>query len=314
MIAFSSRPPGSRRRGRRRAAARSSRARARSCPAARRCPRARRHGPRRGLRPDRGVPGRAVLDDRRHRRDRLDVVDQRRRPVEPAHRRERRPRARLPPLALQRLEQRRLLAADVGARAAVEDDRDVAEQARLAHVRQRRAHDLEDVEVLAAEVDEDVLRLDPVRRHEAALDQPVRVAEHDLAVLERSGLRFVRVDAEVGRLARALREEARLAAHREPGAAAAAQVRRDQLVDDRLRLHPARLLERLVAADRLVLGELRQVALVRVGEGDHVDVSHRAPPRRSRGRPPAAPARGSARRRRPPARARSRPRTRSSAA
>ena len=40
-------------------------------------------------------------------------------------------------------------------------------------------------QVLAADVDEDVLRLDRVRRDQAALDQPVRDAEHDLAVLER---------------------------------------------------------------------------------------------------------------------------------
>ena len=106
------------------------------------------------------VLGAAHLDDRRDGRDRLDVVDQRRRRVEPGHRRERRLRARLAALALQRLEQRRLLAADVGARAAVEDDRDVAEQAAVAQLLERRDEDLELVLVLAADVDEDVLRLD----------------------------------------------------------------------------------------------------------------------------------------------------------
>ena len=40
----------------------------------------------------------------------------------------------------------------------------------------------------------------------------------------------------------------------------------EQLVEHRLPLHPERLAERAVAADRLVLGELRQVAGVRVLE------------------------------------------------
>ena len=57
----------------------------------------------------------------------------------------------------------------------------------LAHRLERVAQDLELALVLAADVDEDVLRLDPVRRDEAALEEAERDAQHDLAVLERPG-------------------------------------------------------------------------------------------------------------------------------
>ena len=75
-------------------------------------------------------------------------------------------------------------------------------------------------------------------------------------------------------------EEARLAAHREAGAAAAAQVRGEQLVDDGLRLHPARLLER--ARSRRPRGTRRAASgRARRAPGEHDrcgSVSHRAPP------------------------------------
>ena len=214
---------------------------------------------------------RAELDDLRDGRDRLDVVDQARRGVEAGDGRERRLRARLAALALERLEQRRLLAADVRAGAAVEDDRDAAEQLRLVHLLERRLDHLELVQVLAADVDEDLVAADRVRRDQAALDQPVRDGEHDLAVLEGARLRLVRVDDEVGRLAGALREEARLAAGREEGAAAAAEARVEDLLDDLRRLHRARLRERLEAADGAVVRELRQqLAVLGARQDDEV--------------------------------------------
>ena len=67
-----------------------------------------------------------VGDDPRHVGERLDVVDQRRPAVEALDRRERRLQARVAALALERVEQRRLLAADVGAGAAVDDQLEVA--------------------------------------------------------------------------------------------------------------------------------------------------------------------------------------------
>ena len=63
----------------------------------------------------------AVLDDVRDVRERLDVVDQRRALVEALVGGERRLQPRVAALALERVEQRGLLAADVGAGAAVHD-------------------------------------------------------------------------------------------------------------------------------------------------------------------------------------------------
>ena len=70
----------------------------------------------------------AHLEHRRHGRDRLDVVHGGRRRVEAGDRRERRLRPRLAALALERLEERGLLAADVRAGAAMDHDGDAAEE------------------------------------------------------------------------------------------------------------------------------------------------------------------------------------------
>ena len=186
---------------------------------------------------------RPQLEDARRRRDRLDVVHRGRRGIQPGDGGERRLRPRLAALALERLEERRLLAADVRARAAVDDDGDAARRSRLAHRLERVAEDLELVLVLAADVDEHVLRLDRVRRDQAALEEPERDAQHDLAVLERAGLGLVRVDDEVVRLRELVRlgDERPLAARREACAAAAAQPRGLELGDDVVRRHRARL-------------------------------------------------------------------------
>ncbi len=89
------------------------------------------------------------------------------------------------------------------------DDRDVAEQLARAHLLERVDEHLELVLVLAADVDEDVLRLDPVRRDQAALEEAERDAQHDLAVLERARLGLVGVDDEVVRLRRSGRASGR---------------------------------------------------------------------------------------------------------
>src|SRR5204863_7426116 len=106
-------------------------------------------------------------------------------------RREGRLRPRLAAAPLERFEQRRLLAADVRPRAAMEHDRDAAEQVPSVHRLERVAEHLELLLVLAADVDEYVRRLDRVRAEEAALEEAERDPEHDLAVLERPRLRLV---------------------------------------------------------------------------------------------------------------------------
>jgi hypothetical protein len=118
----------------------------------------------------------------------------------------------------------------------VQDDVHVAEQARGARIVDGTCQDLVLREILAADVDEDGSRLDRMRRDQAALDQQVRVARHDLAVLEGARLRFVGVDDDV--LARVLHvDQRRLPSHREAGAAAPAQRRVCNRLHDCGRIH-----------------------------------------------------------------------------
>ena len=84
------------------------------------------------LRTEPGVRGRALGDEERHVDERLDVVDRRRLPEEPDLDGEGGLVPRLAALALDRVEERRLLAADVGARAA--PDLDVEPEAVAQHV------------------------------------------------------------------------------------------------------------------------------------------------------------------------------------
>ena len=141
------------------------------------------------------------------RRQRLDVVDDRRLRVEAVDRRERRLEARHAALALERLEQAGLLAADVRARAAVHDDLEIeartedvlAEEALRARVGERLREAVVAERELAAQVDERLVALDRVRRDDDALDELVRIALDEHAVLERRRLAFVGVHHEVAR-------------------------------------------------------------------------------------------------------------------
>src|SRR5207248_3656612 len=77
------------------------------------------------LRADRAEPVRAAQHDVRHAGERLDVVDDGRAAEEPVGGRKGRLDARVAALALERLDEARLLAADVGAGAAVDPDLEV---------------------------------------------------------------------------------------------------------------------------------------------------------------------------------------------
>ena len=172
----------------------------------------------------------AVLDDQRRVAQRLDVVDQRRPLVEALVGGERRLQARVAALALERVEQRGLLAADVGALAAVDHEVEgvlgaedaLAEVALGVGLLDGRLEDVGLVRVLAADEDEALVGPGGDRADDAALDQQVRVLLHQQPVLERAGLGLVGVAAEE-LVHRALGDEAGLLAHGEAGAAAAAQ-------------------------------------------------------------------------------------------
>src|SRR5262249_43915286 len=101
---------------------------------------------------------------------------------------------------------------------------------------------------LAPDVDVAPFGTDRVTGQGAPFKQRVPRPAHDLPVLERPGLRFVGVAAEVVRLAAVLRHERPLEAGREPGAAPSAQSGVLDLLDHRFRRHAQGLLEPFVAA------------------------------------------------------------------
>ena len=108
------------------------------------------------------------------------------------------------------------------------------------------------LDVLAADVDERLLRARREGGDDHALDEHVRALLHELAVLERAGLGFVGVADEV-LVDVDLRDERDLLAAREARAAAAAQAGGDQLVGDLGGRHRRQhLAQRLVAAAALV--------------------------------------------------------------
>src|SRR5581483_5611002 len=131
------------------------------------------------LRPERRVPLGPIGDDERDVAQRLDVVDGGRLVVEADERGKRRLVARLGALALERLEQRRLLARLVGARAAV--DVDVARKTRPEEIPaqeparvgllDRALEHLLHVEELAADVDVGHPRADRIAGDRAPLDE-----------------------------------------------------------------------------------------------------------------------------------------------
>ena len=121
----------------------------------------------------------AVAQDRRHRRDRLDVVDDRRAGVQTGDSGEWRTQTRLTTASLQGVQQGGLLATDVGAGARVDDDVQVVSRAEdvlpdvpgrvgLTH---RLLNTTDDVQHLATDVDEGHLRLDGVGGDDDSLER-----------------------------------------------------------------------------------------------------------------------------------------------
>ena len=206
----------------------------------------------------RAEPFDAVENDRRHAGDRFDVVDHRGAAVEPGHRGERRPQPGLAPPAFQGVEQRGLLAADVGARAGVDHQLQVEAGAvdvaahvtgrvglghRVLQTAQHRHH-------LAAHVDERVAGPDRVGGDDDALDEDVRRREHQRNVFARTGFRLVGVDHQVVRLGGgtgvALGDERPFRPGGESGTAAAAQPGVLDGADHRVGVHRQGLLQSLI--------------------------------------------------------------------
>src|SRR5690606_26905252 len=112
----------------------------------------------------------------------------------------RRAMARIAALALDTLEHRRLLAADVGAGAAAQPQIARRRQPGRLDFRDLPEQDLAHGRVFVAQVDVDRLGLDRPRGDQRALEEAVRIALQVVAVLDRAGLALVGVDREVARL------------------------------------------------------------------------------------------------------------------
>ena len=127
-------------------------------------------------------------------RERLDVVDQRR-PAEVARLGgEGRSQAWHAAASFQRLEHRRLLAADVGAGAGHDLHGHRPEQPGRAELGNCGQQPRSCSRVLLAQIDDRVLGLDEAGRDRHALDEQMRPQLHDVAVLDRPGLALVGVD------------------------------------------------------------------------------------------------------------------------
>ncbi len=178
--------------------------------------------------------------DVRHRRDRLGVVDDRGSAVQTDNSREGRLDAWNAALAFERFHQRRLFADFVRACAGLRDDlkfcfgaEDVfAEKALRIGVGNGLLHDLEQVAILAAQIDEAHLRTDGQAGDDGSFDNGVGIVQKDQVILAGARLALVAIHQNVLRLGRLLGHERPLHPRRKACAAATAQIRGLHLVDD----------------------------------------------------------------------------------
>ena len=193
-------------------------------------------------------------------------------------------------LALEALEQGRLLAADVGPGAGMHHhvDREPRPEDVLAHRAvlvgfvERALDALEPEGELAAHVDEGARRLDGVGGDEHALDELMGVALDQQVVLEGGGLALVAVDHQVG--GRRLAQHRPLATGREPGSAPTEQAHGVDLVGDLLGGHGERLAQTFVSPRgqvtlqrvRVLVPETRRDDAGSLGDRHHDPPSARA--------------------------------------
>ena len=225
------------------------------------------------LRPLRSPPLRATLDDERYAGDALHVVHHGGASEDADHSGERGLEAGLAGLALERLDERRLFAADVGARTAMHIDVEVeaapldvlAEQAGRVELGDGRLHALRRKHQLAAHVDVGCLEAERVAGDDAALHEAMGVALHDEAVLEGARLALVGIHHEVLGHIGPLGQEGPLRTHGEAGAAATAEVRLDELRHHGAALHPEDLLQALEST--MLLVDRQRVGLLHMPVG-----------------------------------------------
>ncbi len=203
-----------------------------------------------------GEPVGALLVDHRDPVDGLHVVDQGRPVEEPPLGNEGRPVAGLAGLALQGLDQRRLLTADIGAGTATQDHEVRRDQARGDQLIDGLAQHPMQAGILVAQVDIERAGLHRPGADQGPLQEAVRLALQVMAVLEGAGFALVGVDHRIAR--------AGLGAHRlplaiggKPRPAEAPQPRTLELIDQRLDTHltVATCPQQAVAAGAAVVGQ-----------------------------------------------------------
>ena len=196
--------------------------------------------------------------------DGFGVVDDRGSAVEADDRGEGRLDARDAALAFERFHQRGFFAHFVGAGAGLRDDlefgfgpEDVfAEEALRVGIGDGLLHDLEEVAVFAAQVDEADLGADGEAGDDGSFNDGVRIVQEDQVVLAGAGLAFVAVDQNVLGLGRLLGHERPLQAGGKARAAAAAQIGGLHLVDDPVGALRQAFLRGFVAAELDVLVDI----------------------------------------------------------
>ena len=194
------------------------------------------------------------------------VVDHRRLAEQPVVGGQRRLGADLPALALDRVEQRGFLAADIGSGTDADLERERRDE--RGRAADRFLHGADRKRIFRADIDVAIARAGSVTGDRHAFDQAIGVALHQHAVGEGAAVALVGVADDV--LGRTGREQhgVPLDAGREAGAAAAAQARQLDGVDDRLGLHRARRGEPGPAAVRTVVIEAERVGDAAAREGE----------------------------------------------
>ena len=184
-------------------------------------------------------PARAAAQNITGHRDAFDVIDRRRSAVEADVRRKRRLQTRLALLAFKAFEHRGFFAADVGTGTVMHDEIKIpavdvvlADELRIIRFVDGALQRLALADVFAAHVN--IARVHPHRegREQRSFDEQMRIVAQNFAILAGTGLRLVGIDDEIARPRIGLRHERPLETRRKPGAAAAAQSRFLDLVDD----------------------------------------------------------------------------------
>src|SRR6516164_307249 len=234
---------------------------------------------------DAGKPGGAAPQDRRYDRNCLDIVDSCRAAVEADLGRERWFEPRLPLAPFEAFEQSRLLAADIGASAAMQVDierpagaaRILADQTCLVGFVDRRLQTLCLIRELTANIDVAGVHPHPDRGEQTALHQLLGVVTKDITVLAGPRLALIGIDAEVSRAVALLRHKGPLQPGRKTRAAATAQPGFLDLFDDPVASLEDQLLRSIPIAASPGTRELPIVEAIQIGENPVLVGKHPLP-------------------------------------